>query len=79
MCEQGERMERNFRFNTQLILNFLEKHNMSKKKFCELCGINTYNLECMFKQKQNISPVPVFKVIDTLFVKTDEFLVRLEK
>ena len=48
-------------FKTEIIENSLKEHNMSKTKFCKLCGINPCTMTKIMKN-ENYKIIALFKI-----------------
>ena len=60
-------------YKVELIDKYLKENKISKTAFCKLNKISPSTLKNIYLQNGNISLPRVFKIIDTLKVKTKDF------
>ena len=61
------------RLNTQYIDFYLQQHKITKKEFCNRCGIEISTLNSIYQQR-NISIEKIIPITDFLKITTDTFL-----
>ena len=49
--------------NTYLIINYIEKHNLTKTQFCQNCNISLYLLNKILKGEKIIKITPFIKIV----------------
>ena len=60
--------------NTELITDFMQKQNLNKKAFCELCDISVYMLNKVLLKNTKISIVPYIKIADAIKISLDDLI-----
>ena len=66
-------MEKKLRCNTQYIDFYLQKHKISKKEFCDRCGIKLSSLNGVYEQR-NVTADKIFYICEVLNITIDTFL-----
>jgi len=62
-------------FNLNLLNNFMQQNNLSKKQFCKLCNISTYKLNKIFSHKTNIRLTNMLKLRDYTKIPLKELVI----
>jgi len=64
------------KFNTKLIDDYLEQHNITKKEFCKLCKISFLTLEKLYSNDLDLLASEFLRVIKVLGVLPSELLFK---
>ncbi len=59
------------KFNKELIENHIKENNISKTKFCKLCGISAYTLEKII-DNQNYRADALFKISKVINIEVHQ-------
>ena len=59
----------NYRFNYEVIIDYIKEHGLNKTQFCKLCNISISTLNKMLAGYLNININLGFKVCDLLNIK----------
>lgn len=62
--------------DSQLVEKFMKENNLTKKAFCDLCGISVYILKRMLTNASQVGAFKVYKVAVTMNVKADDLIIR---
>lgn len=60
--------------NLQLILDFMDKHKLSRKEFCKKCNISEYMFCKIMKNDGDYGVTNLIKVIDFMGIKMVEII-----
>ena len=72
ICGNGENM--NIRFNYEIIIEYMNKNNLSKTQFCKQCKISIYTLNKMLNGNLNINSLLGLKVYNLLNIKFNDLI-----
>ena len=72
ICENGENMT--IRFNYEIIIEYMNKNNLSKTQFCKQCNISIYTLNKMLNGNLNINSLLGLKVCKLLNIKFNDLI-----
>lgn len=64
------------RLNTNLILDYIAEHKISKTKFCELCEISLSTLNKLLRDDLSVRAIVILKIASVLHVRTDDLICR---
>lgn len=62
------------KFKTKIIDEYISKHKITKKQFCNICNISYSALHSIYQQKTRCSVIPIVKVCKVLDVKLHYFI-----
>ena len=62
----------------KLIDNYIKQNNLSKTKFCKLCGISYYILKQMYLGNMHINIEVWIKIVEKLNINMVDFIKRID-
>lgn len=62
------------KINKEIILDYIEKNNLTKKEFCEKCGISQAVLKSFLENKQYIRLSGAYRLIRFLGIKFSDLI-----
>ncbi len=61
-----------YRINTEIIINFMLRNNLSKTKFCQMCNISPRTLKKIMVQDYNFGITKLFRIAKVINVQVYE-------
>lgn len=68
----GDNMQK---INVELISNFINKNNLTKTKFCKLCGISLKTLNKFYNNDFSLTIPPLIKVLKVLNISSCDLII----
>ena len=63
-----------FKYNINLIENYLASEKISKTEFCRRSGISLYTLNEIYKNSKRINLIYIVKIVKFLSIKLKDFV-----
>lgn len=61
--------------NVKIIEDYIKNNNLSKTKFCKMCGISLYNLNKILKNDLTVKIIPLLKVIKYIDISSCDLII----
>ncbi len=68
-------MKNNIYVNTNLLIEFIEKNNLTKQKLAENCKVSLFVLNKLFSGKTNIRLSNIYKIALYTKIKIDDLII----
>ncbi len=69
-------MERpKFRFNLQMIKDYIINNNLTNREFCKRCNITEYIFTQIINGRTNIRITPILKILKVLKIKSQDIII----